>query len=947
MRHLRAISLIGMTIAFTVSVLIAQESPLLVKIKPADNNLQDFIRTQSIPVYLKTKSYHIIEVSNSHLAGLRAQGYWCEVIDHDPVQYQYFFLPYLQAAEQFSFKGQVLFQDAEGIFFKAAIEELRSTAIANWSVIKVRRIIPLPAPIYVLPRVYQVDPFIQSLVDQVSLDSIRATIRDLQNFKTRYSFTPECSLAANYLIKRFQNYSLIVEEDWYDNQGDRQRNIVAVKVGITNSDKEYIIGAHYDSHTFLDPYHNAPGADDNASGTAAVVECARILSQYGFPYTFKFIAFCGEEQWMIGSGHYAANAVATGENILAMINNDMIAYTSEGEHEDFEIISDYASEWVADVWFASAQTYTNLLVTKTIDPTDPSDHLPFWENAFIAIDCCEDDVNEIWGGSNPNYHTPGDTLGTLNLNFATEAVKMNVAGLASLQLLLIPVSGFQVSEPGTGTDLLLAWNNLTDVRVVGYRIYYGTTSRNYTAEIDAGNVTQYMVGGLQQGVQYYFAVAAYDTAGRVGLLSPEISAVPQAVPGAPTDLVATPYRFSIRLKWDANRELDLLGYNVYRRTTNQQWGRINLETILQESYIDTALTEAIHYWYVVTAVDTLLNESQYSNEAEMVPALLNQGILVVDETRDGNGNILNPTDVQVDQFYQDLLRYYHYTEWDVAVNGLPQIQDVLLYSTVIWYNDDLNDLKFNKAKDIFRNYLTAGGNLWVSGWRILSPGDFSTGTIESDYFHLTRVVENPTADFLGALGLLGYFDVQVDTSKIITSWNGKLPFGMIFEPRDSEIIFRFQSASANPVFDNQACGLRYPGMDYKIIISGFPLYYMNKDQASAVVQKVLADFNEITAVKELTNNIDQMTPNEFVLSQNYPNPFNLTTTIFYQLPEPAVVYLSIYNIYGQLVKTLVEGKRVPGSYSVNWDASGLSSGIYFIKLSANQFSKIRKCILIK
>lgn len=791
------------------------------------------------------------------------------------------------------------------------------------------------------------DPFIQSLVEQVSQDSIRATIRDLQNFKTRYSFTPECSLAANYLMKRFQNYGLMVEEDWYENRDDRQRNIVAVKVGMTNSDKEYIIGAHYDSHTFLDPYHNAPGADDNASGTAAVVECARILSQYGFPYTFKFIAFCGEEQWMIGSGHYAANARANGENIIAMINNDMIAYTSDGEQEDFELISDYASEWLADVWLAAANSYTHLLVTKTIDPTSPSDHTPFWENGYHALDCAEDEANEIWGGSNPNYHTPGDTLGTLNLNFATEVVKMDVAGLASLQILLPPVSGLQVAEPGTGTDLLLSWNSLEDPGTDGYRLCYGTQSRNYSSTVDVGAVIQYNVGGLQQGVQYYFAVAAYDTAGRIGLFSPEVSAAPQAVPGAPTNVAATPYRFSIRLKWDANQELDLLGYNVYRRTTNQQWSRLNLEAILQESYVDTPLTEAIRYWYVITAVDSLLNESQHSNEVEMVPAPLNQGILVVDETRDGNGNLVNPTDEQVDQFYRDLLARYKFTEWDVQAKGLPQLQDLLSFSTVIWHDDDINDHKFNKTKDIFQQYLAAGGNLWATGWRILSPGEFSAGTVESDYFHLSRIIENAAADFSGAKGLLGYPNLMVDSSKIIATWHSCLIFGYVFNLRDAEAIFAFQSASANAEFQNKSCGFRYLGSDYKLVFSGFPLYYMKKSEASAVVQKVLDDFNETTAVKEFSRDIDQISPDEFALQQNYPNPFNSTTTIFYQLPEPSLVNLSVYNISGQLVKTLVDDKKLPGSYEVQWDASGLSSGLYFIRLSTSQFSEIRKCIVIK
>ncbi|MCU0643415.1 MAG: T9SS type A sorting domain-containing protein [bacterium] len=88
-------------------------------------------------------------------------------------------------------------------------------------------------------------------------------------------------------------------------------------------------------------------------------------------------------------------------------------------------------------------------------------------------------------------------------------------------------------------------------------------------------------------------------------------------------------------------------------------------------------------------------------------------------------------------------------------------------------------------------------------------------------------------------------------------------------------------------------------------------------------------------------------PLEFSLSQNYPNPFNTSTTIFYQLPKPANVNLSIFNLSGQLVKALVNESKMVGYHLVNWDASGVSSGIYIIKLTTDQFSETKKCVLQK
>lgn len=86
---------------------------------------------------------------------------------------------------------------------------------------------------------------------------------------------------------------------------------------------------------------------------------------------------------------------------------------------------------------------------------------------------------------------------------------------------------------------------------------------------------------------------------------------------------------------------------------------------------------------------------------------------------------------------------------------------------------------------------------------------------------------------------------------------------------------------------------------------------------------------------------------EFKLNQNYPNPFNPTTTISYAIPRRSDVSLKVYNIVGQEVATLVNGEKEPGTYSVYFNGSELSSGIYFYKITAGSFSTVRKMILLK
>ena len=101
--------------------------------------------------------------------------------------------------------------------------------------------------------------------------------------------------------------------------------------------------------------------------------------------------------------------------------------------------------------------------------------------------------------------------------------------------------------------------------------------------------------------------------------------------------------------------------------------------------------------------------------------------------------------------------------------------------------------------------------------------------------------------------------------------------------------------------------------------------------------------DEVLGIRELSS----VTPETYSLSQNYPNPFNPTTTIRFSLKETGVVSLKVYNVIGQLVTTLVNGQKPAGTYEYNFDASSLSSGIYFYSIKAGDFTQTRKMILMK
>ncbi|MBC8184645.1 T9SS type A sorting domain-containing protein [candidate division KSB1 bacterium] len=113
----------------------------------------------------------------------------------------------------------------------------------------------------------------------------------------------------------------------------------------------------------------------------------------------------------------------------------------------------------------------------------------------------------------------------------------------------------------------------------------------------------------------------------------------------------------------------------------------------------------------------------------------------------------------------------------------------------------------------------------------------------------------------------------------------------------------------------------------------------NVDSARAIIEYI----KMITEVNQETGKI----PTQYSLEQNYPNPFNSSTTICYQLPKPGKVNISIYNVAGQLVETLVDENKNTGYFSVIWQATRIGTGMYFCRIEANDFSDVKKIMVMK
>jgi len=303
-------------------------------------------------------------------------------------------------------------------------------------------------------------PDIRAMVDVVSPTLLIDHVCKLQDddsqsycneLGTRHSYaTAALDEAARYLHNQYAAMGLNVAYQPFPYAGYVMNNVVAELPGAgPNREHIYILCAHYDS-TARDSSSIAPGADDNASGSAAVLEAARILSQFSFDRTIRFVHFAGEEQGMLGSQRYAETAAQRGDLIAGVINLDMIAYERVPPND--HIVEIHAgmnpvSIALADVFVSNIAEYELLLLPEilTSTATSRSDHGSFWNQGYPAILGIED----FGGDFNPYYHSTRDTLTHIQTHMMVEYTKACVATLAELAgdprsssvLIYLPVLG--------------------------------------------------------------------------------------------------------------------------------------------------------------------------------------------------------------------------------------------------------------------------------------------------------------------------------------------------------------------------------------------------------------------------------------------------------------------------------------------------------------------------
>ena len=439
---------------------------------------------------------------------------------------------------------------------------LAATTIASAS--------PLPAP----------NPQIAGVVKEISAKNIEASIRKLVRFGTRHTLSETTSetrgigAARRWLESEFQSYSKdsggrlqVTMDEFTQPPGERNPqpvkvvNVVATLPGEQpeSRDRIYVVSGHYDSRV-SDPLNataDAPGANDDASGVAAVLEMARVMSKQKWDATLVFMAVAGEEQGLFGSTHWANNAKEKNWNVAGMITNDIIgsSHADDGHVDNTHVrlfaegvpaLKEIPEEWrqqlqtggendstareLARFIKTTGERYVNGLTVNLIYRKDRylrgGDHSPFLAAGFPAVRLTE--PNEDFRHQHQDVRQEnGIQFGDLpefdDFAYIAQVARINAASLGALALAPAVPAGVEMETKELTNDTTLHWEANREPDVAGYEVLWReTTSPLWQHAASTGKVTRFTVEKVSKD-NFLFGVAAVD---RDGNRSPAVYPVP-------------------------------------------------------------------------------------------------------------------------------------------------------------------------------------------------------------------------------------------------------------------------------------------------------------------------------------------------------------------------------------------------------------------------------------
>jgi hypothetical protein len=314
---------------------------------------------------------------------------------------------------------------------------------------------------------------VRQVVADASVERVYGYEKALFDFDSKYVTQPGNKLAAAFLFDTYTSFGYAPEYQPFEYRirntpPGQTANVVATLTGTVNPELIYVVSSHYDSVAA------GPGADDNSSGTAALLETARLLAGHPQPATIVFASFTGEEAGLLGSREFVRRAVLDRRQVAGALNNDMIGWAN-----DFRLDNTirYSNPGIRDIQHAAAMQFSNLITYDALY-FKGTDAAAYYE-AF----------GDIVGGigsypvlGNPHYHRPHDLLETINHQLVTEVAKTTAATLMLLASSPSRVQELKVDSVARGTATL-SWRPSPEKGVTGYIVAYRPASKPAAQQI--------------------------------------------------------------------------------------------------------------------------------------------------------------------------------------------------------------------------------------------------------------------------------------------------------------------------------------------------------------------------------------------------------------------------------------------------------------------------------
>ncbi|HSZ87264.1 MAG TPA: M28 family metallopeptidase [Puia sp.] len=388
--------------------------------------------------------------------------------------------------------------------------------------------------------IIQRDPAIEKMVSEINADSLKSYINKLVSFGTRHTLSTTTDAkkgigaAREWIISEFKNFAannknMTVELDKWILPADGKRvdvnadmgNAMAILHGTDTADKRiFIISGHMDSRV-TDPLNHtsdAPGANDDGSGTSAVIECARVMSKYSFPATIIFVSVCGEEQGLFGSEHLAERAKQNNWNVEAMLNNDIMGSNNSNETNitannkvrifseglpayeldkkasairQYGLENDGASRQLARYVKEIGERYVANLDVVMVYRADRflrgGDHIPFLQKGFTAVRITEMNENyyhqhqDVRAEKNIQY---GDLPEFMDYEYLRKNTALNLSNLANLAKSPSQPQDVKIDIKNLTNSTYLYWKASATGKIKGYYILMReTTSAQWQSKI--------------------------------------------------------------------------------------------------------------------------------------------------------------------------------------------------------------------------------------------------------------------------------------------------------------------------------------------------------------------------------------------------------------------------------------------------------------------------------